>query len=168
MRDIKVYSHPTGNIPQMEMVSSILAAMRAGISISFIYDGKTRIVEPHAMGVSTKDGGSLLRGYQVAGEASRPLPQWTLFRLDKIEGLGATFTESHAPREGYKMGDAQMGHMIAELVTSRAFDQGLALFGPALILERDFDDVHGQLTSETLDYIYAEPKYSLDRQLLNI
>lgn len=114
--EIKTYRLPSGSVPQMEMVSAILVAMRHALAISFIYDGKTRIVEPHAIGISTKDGGVLLRAYQVAGEASRPLPQWTLYRLDKIEGLGATFTESHAPREGYKMGDAQMGHLIAELV----------------------------------------------------
>jgi hypothetical protein len=113
--DIKTYRLPTGFINHMEMVSNLIVAMRHALAVSFIYDGKTRIVEPHAIGISTKDGGVLLRGFQVAGEASRPLPQWTLYRLDKIEGLGATFTDSLAPREGYKMGDAQMGHMIAEL-----------------------------------------------------
>lgn len=102
-------------IPDAAMVADICKAMRHALAVSFIYDGKTRIVEAHAIGTSTKDGGVVLRGYQVAGDASRPLPQWTLFRVEQITGLGLTFTDSLAPREGYREGDKQMARIIAEL-----------------------------------------------------
>jgi len=114
MNDVKVYRVSTGIAPHPELVSNLIMAMRHGLTVLFIYDGKTRIVEPHAIGLTSN--GVALRGYQVAGQASRPLPQWTLFSLDKFEGLGAAFMESFAPRDGYKMGDKQMTEIIAELV----------------------------------------------------
>lgn len=92
-------------------------AMRNDQTVHFIYDGKPRTVEVHAIGTSTKDGGLVMRGVQVAGGASRPLPQWTLFRLDRIMGLSTDFTPSEAPRDGYLMGDSQMSFIIAELDT---------------------------------------------------
>jgi hypothetical protein len=97
------------------VVNDMVTAMRRDRTVHFIYDGKPRTVEVHAIGTSTKDGGLVMRGVQVAGGASRPLPQWTLFRLDRITGLSEDFTESQAPRDGYTMGDSQMSLIIAEL-----------------------------------------------------
>jgi hypothetical protein len=90
-------------------------ALAGGNAVFFIYDGKERIVEVHAIGTSTKDGSIIFRGYQVAGKASRPLPQWTLFSLDKVEGLNITFINSEAPREGYAMDDKQMAAVLCQL-----------------------------------------------------
>lgn len=114
--EIKTYRVKSGAVPDSIVMSQLLVAMRHGLCVAFVYDGKPRVVEVHALGISTKDGGGLLRGYQVGGEASRPLPMWTLYRTDKIERMIATFNESVAPRDGYKMGDAQMGDLVAELV----------------------------------------------------
>lgn len=114
MASVKTYRLKKA-VPQSHDVADILFAMQRGLAISFNYDGKRRVVEPHALGISNTDGGVLLRAYQVAGDSSRPLPQWVMFKLAKVTGLTPTFIESHAPRDGYKMNDQSMGDMIAEL-----------------------------------------------------
>lgn len=99
----------------------------AGISLasatcmSFSYDGKPRTIEVHAIGASTKDGGTVIRGYQIAGESSRPLPCWALFRADEIFDPELTETFSLAPRisEGYNpLGDKQMSEMFARVAAA--------------------------------------------------
>lgn len=96
-------------------IETLTEGLNNSLAVSFVYDDKARIVEVHAIGVSTKDGSILMRGYQVAGESSRPLPCWALFNLDKIGALTSTFVDSEAPRSGYKMGDKQMSNIIAEI-----------------------------------------------------
>jgi len=90
-------------------------AMYEAKTVNFIYDGKIRVVEVHAVGTSVKGAALVMRGYQVAGIASRPLPQWTLFSIDKIENLTFGKEPSAAPREGYAMGDKQMQIVLCEL-----------------------------------------------------
>jgi len=102
---------------ESQIAAHLSRAMSRRLAVSFIYDGKNRIVEVHAIGRSTKDGSLVVRGFQVAGEASRPLPQWTLFTVSKIEALTLTFIDSEAPRDGYSMGDKQMQQPpVSELV----------------------------------------------------
>lgn len=92
------------------------AAIANEALVEFDYDGKRRVVEAHAIGKSTKDESIVFRGYQIDGEASRPLPQWTLFSVDKIEVLKLhEFGTSRAPRDGYVMGDKQMLPVLAEI-----------------------------------------------------
>ena len=93
----------------------LVEALNTNRTVLFDYDDKPRIVEVHAVGTSTKDGSHVVRGYQVAGEASRPLPAWTLFSIDKIEGVTIGMLPSEAPRPGYKQGDKQMATIIAQL-----------------------------------------------------
>lgn len=51
------------------------------------------------------------RVYQVAGESSRPLPNWALLKLDQVNHL-----PSLAPRPGYKMGDKHLQpNILAEI-----------------------------------------------------
>lgn len=95
-------------------MSQLLRAMEEGNTVDFIYDGKLRVVEVHAIGLSTR-GELVARGYQVAGLASRPLPQWTLFTLNKMELVEIKATASAAPREGYTQGDKQMSPVLVEL-----------------------------------------------------
>lgn len=95
-------------------------AMADNLCVNFEYDGKNRTVEVHAIGKSTKDGSIVMRGYQTDGEASRPLPQWTLFSVDKISELVIQYDESEAPRDGYRMGDKQMDPVLVEIDTSAA------------------------------------------------
>lgn len=91
-------------------------AMEQGRSVNFVYDGKIRVVEVHAIGTSTKDGSLVMRGYQVAGHASRPLPIWSLYTIEKIETLTLGTEASLAPRPGYKRGDKQMDTILVELL----------------------------------------------------
>jgi hypothetical protein len=94
----------------------MLKAMYEAQAVEFTYDGKHRVVEVHAIGTSTKDESIIMRGFQTRGTASRPLPQWTLFSLSKVEDLKESTDESKAPREGYAQGDAQMLNILAEIV----------------------------------------------------
>jgi hypothetical protein len=93
----------------------MIDAMTEGRCVDFIYDGKYRVVEVHAVGTSPKDGSLVMRGMQVAGAASRPLPQWTLFSIGKVEMFEERPQQSEAPREGYAQSDKQMNTVIAEL-----------------------------------------------------
>lgn len=103
--------------PGIAYAGVLTDALRSGSVVDFIYDGKYRVVEVHAVGRSVKDGSLVMRGYQIAGQASRVLPQWTLFTINKIDMLEQRPQRSQAPREGYTMGDKQMQQpVIAELV----------------------------------------------------
>lgn len=103
------------DLPGFEQLAPICDAMRNEKTVSFVYDGKPRVVECHAVGTSTKDGGLVLRGVQIAGGASRPLPQWTLFRLDRFNNFSVDPLASQAPRDGYTVGDSQMKVIVGEL-----------------------------------------------------
>lgn len=95
-------------------IGQLTRAMNEGKTVDFIYDGKLRVVEVHAIGLSSR-GEIVMRGFQVAGLASRPLPQWTLFVVNKMELVEIRATDSLAPREGYSQGDKQMSPVFVEL-----------------------------------------------------
>lgn len=101
-------------LEEVAMALGLHMAMANELAIEFDYDGKHRVVEVHAFGTSAKDGKLILRGFQVAGEASRPLPQWTLFSFSKMDNVHITDIASQAPREGYTMGDAHMTHILSQ------------------------------------------------------
>ena len=104
----------------MTKLETLLAATADGKTVSFVYDDKQRVVEIHAIGFSTKDGSVIMRGYQVAGEASRPLPAWSLFTVEKMDALQIGFIDSEAPRPGYKENDKQMSSIIAQYILAEA------------------------------------------------
>lgn len=62
--------------------------------ITFIYDDKVRLIEPHTLGNDGK-----LAAWQLYPEPAG----WRLFLLDKMSK--PTFAD---PRPGYKMGDSRM------------------------------------------------------------
>jgi hypothetical protein len=102
---------------QRQLVLQLRRGLIEQKTVNFLYDGKIRVVEVHAIGQSIKDGSPVMRGFQVAGVASRPLPQWTLFSIAKIENLTFGKEGSGAPREGYAQGDKQMQQpVLCELV----------------------------------------------------
>lgn len=103
------------NDPGRQIFGILRNAMMDRKTVSFIYDGKNKTVEVHALGLSTKDGSLVMRGYQVAGVASRPLPIWALYTVSKIEGLSVDFVTSEAPRTGFTPGDRQMDPVLCEL-----------------------------------------------------
>lgn len=70
------------------------------------YDGYSRIVEVHAVGL-TKSGNPIMRCWQVSGgSVSGERIGWKLFRLDEAIGGFITNEASQAPRIGYKPGDS--------------------------------------------------------------
>lgn len=83
------------------------------------YDDKDRTIEVHAIGRSTKDDALVIRGYQVDGESSRPLPCWALLRLDGVQDSEVLLhVKSQAPRiaEGFNpSGDKQMSVVLTQL-----------------------------------------------------
>jgi len=111
---INRYITPPRSRPGTSIADRMIEAMEGGNVVDFMYDGKYRVVEIHAVGQSTA-GKLVARGLQIAGAASRPLPQWTLFDVGKVELFEDRPQRSEAPREGYAMGDRQMSAVFAEI-----------------------------------------------------
>lgn len=82
--------------------------------ISFYYDDKHRVIEPHCYGVSTK-GHEIIRGYQVEGKSSDGEFGWKLFSLSKIKDLEVHDIAFRSPQTGYKRGDKNMQQIFIEL-----------------------------------------------------
>ncbi|NQZ19417.1 MAG: hypothetical protein HRT44_09205 [Bdellovibrionales bacterium] len=83
--------------------------------LSFTYNGITRIVEPHAYGV-TKAGNEILRAYQVkGGHVSVHNQPWHLFSLSKINGLSSTGDHFLCPRFDYRRNDSAMISIYVQL-----------------------------------------------------
>lgn len=101
----------------MQAVIDATVALTLNRCLSFVYDDKPRILEVHAIGASTKDGSALIRGFQVAGESSRPLPCWALFRADEMKEIEVLDDLSLAPRvlEGYALNDKQMNPVYIQV-----------------------------------------------------
>lgn len=112
----EVRTNLTGNVDYAEfLVGVAVSAMFSGHLLEFTYADKRRVVEVHAVGLSTKDASLVLRGYQVEGDRDG----WALYSMGKIEpGSAATIVGpvNRAPRDGYSMGDRQMRVVLAELV----------------------------------------------------
>lgn len=89
-------------------------ALEGAHTLRVLYEGKMKTIEVHAVGLSTKDDAPVIRGFQVDGEASRPLPCWALLRVDKIEEASFDIFKSEAPRPDYAQGDKQMSKIIAQ------------------------------------------------------
>lgn len=102
----------------MNIIELAVEALDRALCLHLVYEGKPKTIEVHAVGLSVKDDAPVIRGFQIEGEASRPLPCWALLRVDKIER--AHFTPpslpSQAPRPGYVQGDKQMSKIIREIV----------------------------------------------------
>lgn len=76
----------------------------------------TRIVEPHAYGLSSR-GNPLLRAFQTEGASASDRPfAWKLFRVDRIADLLVLDSTFSVPRDGYARNDAAMkGGIYAQL-----------------------------------------------------
>jgi hypothetical protein len=79
------------------------------------YDGFTRVVEVHAVGVSTA-GNPVMRVWQArGGSVSNEPGGWKLMRLDEALGVALLTERSLAPRTGYKFGDRAMQTVVCQL-----------------------------------------------------
>ena len=90
-------------------------ALRKGVVLELRYDGYTRHVEVHAVGV-TKAGHEVMRCWQIRGGSVHNEPVgWKLMRLDEAIGALLTAEASRAPRTDYRRGDRAMARNIAQL-----------------------------------------------------
>lgn len=90
-------------------------ALQKGCCLELRYDGYSRIVEVHAVGL-TKEGNPVMRCWQVSGgSASGERVGWKLFRLDEARGGAVHEVKSAAPRTGYARGDRAMASIRCQL-----------------------------------------------------
>lgn len=98
------------------MLQTIADAIQNKRVLEFVYDGLSRVVEPHALGCS-RAGHELLRCYQIGGESHHPpIPDWRLMTVSKIHSLAVVQNRHFAsPRPGYKRGDSAMARIYSQL-----------------------------------------------------
>jgi hypothetical protein len=90
-------------------------ALRSRKRLELRYNGFSRIVEVHAVGIS-KENNPIMRVWQVSGGSeSGERTGWKLMRLDEALSAHVTDQESQAPRSGYKRGDAAMRSIQCQL-----------------------------------------------------
>lgn len=96
-------------------VQTACDALRSSRVLQVRYDGYTRDVEVHAVGL-TKEDHAVMRVWQVAGGSVSNEPVgWKLLRLDEATGAFVTTQNSLAPRPGYKRGDKVMSVVKCQL-----------------------------------------------------
>jgi len=72
--------------------------------ISFVYDGRSRIAEPHDYGV--RNGAVQLLVYQIGGQSrSGGLPQWRCVKLAGVSALQVLDVKFDGPRDGGRHGE---------------------------------------------------------------
>jgi hypothetical protein len=96
------------------MLETIINAIRSREVLSFTYDGLARVLEPHAVGLSTA-GNNVLRCYQTQGSHVTPDHEWDLCKISKISDLRTTGQHFVGERPGYRRGDKHMTNIFAEL-----------------------------------------------------
>lgn len=96
------------------MLQKIIDAIRGRKILSFTYSGISRVVEPHAVGISLA-GNDVLRCYQTHGGHITPGHEWDLCEISKISNLSETGDVFANARPGYKKGDKGMTRIYAEL-----------------------------------------------------
>jgi YD repeat-containing protein len=91
------------------------AALQSGVRLRLQYDGFSRTVEVHAVGISTA-GNPCMRVFQTAGgSVSGESVGWKMMVLDKAFTMHMTEEVSQAPRQGYAKGDRGMSEIFAQL-----------------------------------------------------
>lgn len=92
-----------------------VAALNAGVCLRLQYDGFERVVEVHAVGVSTRNN-PCMRVWQVRGGSVSGEPVgWKMMVMDKAFTMHLTEEVAHSPRQGYAKNDRGMSVIIAQL-----------------------------------------------------
>lgn len=94
--------------------STACEALRTKKRLQLNYDGFNRVVEVHAVGVSTK-GNPVTRVWQVRGGSSSENVGWKLLLLNEATGAHVIDETSEAPRRGYKRDDRDMVSIICQI-----------------------------------------------------
>ena len=92
-----------------------VTAVKTGNRLELRYDGFARVVEVHAVGISTA-GNPCMRVFQVrGGSVSNEPVGWRMMTLDKSFSLHLTNEVSSAPRKGYARDDRGMRQVFAQI-----------------------------------------------------
>lgn len=82
--------------------------------VQFKYDGRSRIVEPFACGMSTAEN-YVLRGFQIRGsDKTKPLC-WRLYELAEMSQLSITQHSFKGKREDYNPEDSAMTKIFCRI-----------------------------------------------------
>jgi hypothetical protein len=92
------------------MNEMLVEAIKRRRRLRFVYNGKTRLVEPQCYGIGGK-GTELLRGHQLQGGHERE-PLFDASKIANLEVLGEVFDQ---PGPNYKRGDSAMKTIFAQL-----------------------------------------------------
>lgn len=99
----------------MSMVDAACLALQQGKILELQYDGYSRCVEVHSIGVSMA-GNFVMACWQTSGgSSSGEQVGWKLMRFDQIKDAVISGGNSAAPRDGYRRGDKRMQRIICEL-----------------------------------------------------
>lgn len=99
----------------MSVLNITCQALQQGRILELQYDGYSRCVEVHAVGIS-KAGHQVMACWQTSGgSSSGEQVGWKLMRLDEVRGAVVSDQASAAPRNGYRSGDKRMQRIICEL-----------------------------------------------------
>ncbi len=90
-------------------------AISRGVCVRLQYDGFSRTVEVHTVGL-TGAGKQCMSVFQTdGGSASGESYGWKLMSVEKSGGMSLTDYPSAAPRPGFQSGDKRMRQIIAEV-----------------------------------------------------
>lgn len=81
------------------------------LTLSFVYSGSQRTVEPHILGYD-RGGDLTLSAWQVSGGSGQG---WRDFHFVKMTAIVATGTCFSAPRPGYNPNDSTLSRIICRL-----------------------------------------------------
>ncbi len=91
------------------------AAIAANSCLELRYDGYSRIVEVHAVGISTA-GNPCMRVYQTRGGSVSNEPiGWKMMTIDKSFAMEVIAERAQTPRQGYRRGDRGMSRIISQI-----------------------------------------------------
>jgi len=91
------------------------AALAKGVCLELMYNGFTRVVEVHCVGITTK-GNAGMRVWQIRGgsQANEPVG-WKMLLFEEAVSASLTTELSEAPRPGFKRGDRGMQRITCEV-----------------------------------------------------
>lgn len=94
----------------MDMDPTLVAAIEQKRRLRFVYNGRTRLVEPQCYGIGTR-GTELLRAHQLQGGQEHE-PLFDVARIADLQVLDEGFDR---PGPNYKKGDSAMKTIFAQL-----------------------------------------------------
>lgn len=94
-----------------KMNQLIYNSIRNKQRLQFVYNGKTRVVEPQCYGIGAK-GTELLRGYEIEGDVEITNKLYDLTKVTSLQLLDKHFT---LPGPHYQKGDSAMKTIFCEL-----------------------------------------------------